>query len=90
MTPLPSLEFNELQTQTYVAGGGKTTSEQKIYSVAVLLCCGQRVNRLQFWNRSLTGFPGTNIKEFWLTIFSEAKRPQRQCLSPQGEFLDLQ
>ena len=27
-----------------------------------------------------------NIKEFWLTILSEAKRPQTQCLSPEGEF----
>jgi len=27
---------------------------------------------------------------FSLTILSEAKRLQRQCLSPQGEFLDLQ
>jgi len=30
--------------------------------------------------------PGANIKEFLLTILSEAKRPQTQCLSPQGEF----
>ncbi len=26
------------------------------------------------------------MKEFWLTILSEAKRPQTQCLSPKGEF----
>jgi hypothetical protein len=26
------------------------------------------------------------MKEFWLTILSEAKRPQTQCLSPEGEF----
>ena len=32
------------------------------------------------------GFPGANINEFWLTILSEAKRPQTQCLSPKGEF----
>ncbi len=34
----------------------------------------------------LPGFPGANIKEFWLTILSEVKRPQTQCLSPKGEF----
>ena len=34
----------------------------------------------------LLGFPGANIKEFWLTILSKAKRPQTQCLSPKGEF----
>ncbi len=34
----------------------------------------------------LPGFPGANIKEFWLTILNEAKRPQIQCLSPKGEF----
>jgi hypothetical protein len=34
----------------------------------------------------LPGFPGANIKEFWLTILSEAKRPQTQCPSPKGEF----
>jgi cytoplasmic iron level regulating protein YaaA (DUF328/UPF0246 family) len=34
----------------------------------------------------LPGFPGANIKEFWLTILSEAKRPQTQCLRPKGEF----
>jgi hypothetical protein len=34
----------------------------------------------------LPGFPGVNIKESWLTILSEAKRPQTQCLSPKGEF----
>ena len=27
-----------------------------------------------------------NFEEFWLTILSEAKRPQIQCLSPEGEF----
>ena len=26
------------------------------------------------------------MKEFWLTILSEAKRPRTQCLSPKGEF----
>jgi cytoplasmic iron level regulating protein YaaA (DUF328/UPF0246 family) len=34
----------------------------------------------------LPGFPGANIKEFWLTILSKAKRPQTQCLRPKGEF----
>jgi len=34
----------------------------------------------------LPGFPGANIKESWVTILSEAKRPQTQCLSPKGEF----
>ena len=34
----------------------------------------------------LPGFPGANIKEFWLAILSKAKRPQTQCLSPKGEF----
>ena len=34
----------------------------------------------------LPGFPAANIKEFWLTILSEAKRPQTQYLSPEGEF----
>jgi uncharacterized protein with HEPN domain len=29
-----------------------------------------------FRNRLLAGFPGANIKEFWLTILSEAKRSQ--------------
>jgi hypothetical protein len=40
--------------------------------------------------RAVAHIPGANIKEFLVTILSEAKRPQRQCLSPQGEFLDLQ
>ena len=39
-----------------------------------------------FPNRMLPWFPGANIKEFLLTILSEAKRPQTQCLSPTGEF----
>jgi hypothetical protein len=30
--------------------------------------------------------PGANIKEFLVTILSEVKRPQTQCLSPEGEF----
>ena len=30
--------------------------------------------------------PRRNIKEFWLTILSEAERSQIQCLSPKGEF----
>jgi len=30
--------------------------------------------------------PGANIKEFLVTILSEAERPQTQCLSPKGEF----
>jgi hypothetical protein len=30
--------------------------------------------------------PGANIKEFLVTIISEVKRPQTQCLSPKGEF----
>jgi len=34
----------------------------------------------------LPAFPGANIKEFWLTILSEAERSQTQCLSPKGEF----
>ena len=37
-------------------------------------------------NRLLPNSPGTNIKEFLVTILSEAKRPQIQCLSPKGEF----
>ncbi len=32
--------------------------------------------------------PGANIKEFLLTILSEAKRPQIQCLSPKGAVLE--
>jgi hypothetical protein len=34
----------------------------------------------------LPRFPEANIKEFWLTILSKAKRPQTQCLKPKGEF----
>ena len=30
--------------------------------------------------------PGANIKEFLVTIISEVKRPQTQCLSPKDEF----
>jgi hypothetical protein len=30
--------------------------------------------------------PGANIKEFLVTILSEVKRPQIQCLSLKGEF----
>ncbi len=30
--------------------------------------------------------PGESIKEFWLTILGETKRPQIQCLSLKGEF----
>jgi hypothetical protein len=37
-------------------------------------------------NKLLSGFPGANIKEFWLTILSEAERSQTYCLSPEGEF----
>jgi len=31
-------------------------------------------------------FPGEYMKEFWVIILSEAKRPQTQCLSAKGEF----
>ena len=34
--------------------------------------------------------PRRNIKEFWLTILSEAERPQIQLSEPQGRVLDLQ
>ena len=34
----------------------------------------------------LPKFPEANIKEFWVTILSEAKPPQNQCMSPEGEF----
>jgi hypothetical protein len=41
--------------------------------------------------RAVAHIPGANIKEFWLTILSEAnlseaKRPQIQCSSPKSEF----
>jgi hypothetical protein len=34
--------------------------------------------------------PRRNIKEFWLTILSEAERPQIQLSEPEGRVLDLQ
>jgi len=34
--------------------------------------------------------PGANIKEFLVTILSEAKRPQIQLSEPGGGVLDLQ
>ena len=34
--------------------------------------------------------PRRNIKEFWLTILSEAERAQIQLSEPQGRVLDLQ
>ncbi|MFX0200586.1 MAG: hypothetical protein ACFFCW_31085 [Candidatus Hodarchaeota archaeon] len=43
-----------------------------------------RARTLRFRNALLVGFPGTNIKEFWVTILSEAKLEQIQCLSPEG------
>ncbi len=70
--------------------GKGALSELRFCGVVVLQCCGRLASGPLFLIRSLPGFPGANIKEFWLTILSEAKRPQRQCLSPQGEFLDLQ
>ena len=36
--------------------------------------------------RAVAHIPGANIKEFLLTILSEVKRPQIQCLSLKGEF----
>jgi hypothetical protein len=36
--------------------------------------------------RVVAEIPGANMKEFFDTILSEAKRPQIQCLSPKGEF----
>jgi hypothetical protein len=36
--------------------------------------------------RVVAEIPGANIKEFLVTILSEAKPPQIQCLSPKGEF----
>jgi hypothetical protein len=35
--------------------------------------------------RVVAEIPGANIKEFLVTILSEAKRPQIQCLSLKGE-----
>ncbi len=36
--------------------------------------------------RDVVQIPGAEINEFLLTILSESKRPQIQCLSPEGEF----
>ena len=36
--------------------------------------------------RVVAEIPGANSKEFLVTILSEAKRPQTQCLSLKGEF----
>jgi len=41
-----------------------------------------RVSTLQ----AVAQIPGANIKEFLVTILSEVKRSQTQCLSPKGEF----
>jgi len=57
---------------------------------AVLRCCSQQVSGLIFLERSLPGFPGVNIKGFWLTILSEVKRPQIHLSEPEGRVLDLQ
>jgi len=43
---------------------------------------GDRVKFIQ----AVAQIPGVNIKEFLVTILSEAKRPQIQCLSLKGEF----
>jgi hypothetical protein len=58
--------------------------------IAVLRCCSWLASGPSFLNRSLPGFPGANIKEFWLTILSEAKRPQIHVSEPEGRVLDLQ
>ena len=34
--------------------------------------------------------PRRNVKEFWLTILSEAERPQIQLSEPEGRVVDLQ
>ena len=34
--------------------------------------------------------PGANIKEFLITILSEAERPQIHLSEPEGRVLDLQ
>jgi hypothetical protein len=34
--------------------------------------------------------PRRNVKEFWLTILSEAERLQIQLFEPRGRVLDLQ
>ncbi len=39
---------------------------------------------LRFRSRLLAGFPGANIKEFLVTILSEAKWPQIKCLNLKG------
>jgi hypothetical protein len=44
---------------------------------------------VNFW-RDVAHIPGANIKEFLVTILSEAKRPQIQLVEPEGQVLDLQ
>ena len=71
----------------------KRSSERKIEQccgVAVQQCCGRLASGPSFLNRSLAGFPGANIKEFWLSILSEAKPPQIHLSEPEGRVLDLQ
>jgi len=38
------------------------------------------------YQRALAHVPGASIKEFLVTILSEAKRPQIQLFEPKGEF----
>jgi hypothetical protein len=40
--------------------------------------------------RAVAHIPGANIKEFLVTILSEAKRPQIQLFEPKGRVLGLQ
>jgi len=40
-------------------------------------------------SRAVAHIPGANMKEFWLTILSEAERAQIQLCEPVGRVLDL-
>jgi hypothetical protein len=41
-------------------------------------------------SRAVGWGPRRNVKEFWLTILSEAERSQIQLSEPEGRVLDLQ
>jgi hypothetical protein len=41
-------------------------------------------------SRAVGRVPRRNVKEFWLTILSEAERLQIQLSEPEGRVLDLQ
>jgi len=77
----------------------KTSSERKLrfFRSVASRVSGEKPSSLSeiSWSSVTSGrvvarVPRRNVKEFWLTILSEAERSQIQLAEPEGRVLDLQ